>query len=187
MITYIDLCLSLNRARDAKDGLHQYRNLSQSQAPGSLEIVIKYLIDQSEKKCREAKEESVSKEAVVAIPDPDAEEELTTEVGAEEEKKEEKKEEEVKTIEAGDRSNMMLLATMAADPSQKQRDSAVLLPRVKFLWEAYRAVLDILKSNSKLERLYHFTANRPSSFVPSTREGPSSRGCAIFLSSIWIT
>lgn len=56
MITYIDLCLTLNKTREAKDGLHQYRNLSQSQAPGSLEKVVKYLIEQSELKCMEAKE-----------------------------------------------------------------------------------------------------------------------------------
>ena len=35
MITYLDLCIDLNKAREAKDGLHQYRNLSQAQAPGS--------------------------------------------------------------------------------------------------------------------------------------------------------
>lgn len=56
MIAYIDLCLDMNKPREAKDGLHQYRNLSQSQAPGSLENVIRYLIDKSEKRCKEAKE-----------------------------------------------------------------------------------------------------------------------------------
>src|SRR6056300_1858061 len=56
IILYLDLCLKLGRSREAKDGLHQYRNLSQSQAPGSLEAVIRHLIEASEKKCREAKE-----------------------------------------------------------------------------------------------------------------------------------
>ena len=45
MICYLDLCLGLNKAREAKDGLHQYRNLSQSQAPGSLEVVIRHLLE----------------------------------------------------------------------------------------------------------------------------------------------
>lgn len=52
ILLYLDLCLQLGRAREAKDGLHQYRNLSQSQAPGSLEAVIRHLIEASEKKCR---------------------------------------------------------------------------------------------------------------------------------------
>ena len=33
MITYLDLCLAGHKSREAKDCLHQYRNLSQSQAP----------------------------------------------------------------------------------------------------------------------------------------------------------
>jgi hypothetical protein len=55
MIAYIDLCLKMFRSREAKDGLHQYRNLAQSQAPGSLEKVIRYLMEKAEQKCGEAK------------------------------------------------------------------------------------------------------------------------------------
>jgi len=135
MITYIDLCLSLNKAREAKDGLHQYRNLAQSQAPGSLENVVKYLIEQSEAACKVAKDETSGDVPVDDLDDatPDA-------------------------------NNLMLLSTMTADPAQVQRESTVLLPKIKFLWEAYRAVLDILKSNSKLERLYHATSVRALKF-----------------------
>lgn len=49
----------------------------------------------------------------------------------------------------------ILLSTMSSDPLRAQRETAMLFPAIKFLWEVYRAVLDILKSNSKLERLYH--------------------------------
>ena len=86
MIAYIDLCLDLNKTREAKDGLHQYRNLSQSQAPGSLEVVIRYLLDKAEEQCLEAKtaaekaeangeSSSQSSDALAAMPptDPDAE------------------------------------------------------------------------------------------------------------------
>ncbi len=153
MIAYIDLCLELNKPREAKDGLHQYRNLSQSQAPGSLENVIRYLIKQSESRCMAAK----------ASVDKDDEEGGE---GGEESKEEEMKESsalaagdlDADDAGAADSTNMLLLSTMTADPEQNQKESATLLPRIKFLWEAYRAVLDILKSNSKLERLYHDTA-----------------------------
>jgi translation initiation factor 3 subunit A len=137
MITYIDLCLKLNKSREAKDGLHQYRNLSQAQAPGSLENVVKYLIEQSEAKCKEAKEATSGEIAVGDLDDAGS---------------------------TPDANNIMLLSTMTADPAQVQRESTVLLPKIKFLWEAYRAVLDILKSNSKLERLYHSTAVRALKF-----------------------
>uniref|UniRef100_A0A7S3PZF8 Eukaryotic translation initiation factor 3 subunit A n=1 Tax=Chaetoceros debilis TaxID=122233 RepID=A0A7S3PZF8_9STRA len=143
MITYIDLCLTLNKTREAKDGLHQYRNLSQSQAPGSLEKVVKYLIEQSELKCLEAKElTSGGDDKVVPVAAADLDNDAAS----------------------PDTNNMMLLSTLTADPAQNQLESTLLIPRIKFLWEAYRAVLDILKSNSKLERLYHLTAGRALNF-----------------------
>jgi translation initiation factor 3 subunit A len=130
MITYLNLCLKLYKSREAKDGLHQYRNLSQSQAPGSLEKVIRYLIEKAEQKCTTAKASADAlQEAVI-----DADDEHFTSPQA------------------------VLLSTMSSDPLKTQRDSALLLPSLKFLWETYRAVLDILKSNSKLEHVYHSAA-----------------------------
>jgi len=141
IILYLDLCLQLGRSREAKDGLHQYRNLSQAQAPGSLEAVIRHLIEASEKKCREAKEAADKGE----LPKP-----------------EEKVEGEEEAADDDDadfyEGSHLLLSSMSTDPEKAQRDTAVLLPALKFLWEVYRAVLDILKSNSKLERLYHGAA-----------------------------
>lgn len=40
MLKYMDLCVQLQQHRQAKDGLHQYRNMAQQQAPGSLEVPI---------------------------------------------------------------------------------------------------------------------------------------------------
>lgn len=144
MIMYIDLCLSMNKSREAKDGLHQYRNLTQTLAPGSLENVVKYLITESEKKCQEAKEltksGSENENDVIAKVDLDEDE------------------------AAVDSTNMLLLSTMTVDPEQSRKESTLLLPRIKFLWESYRAALDILKSNSKLEKLYHGIASRALKF-----------------------
>ena len=140
MIAYLDLCLKLLRSREAKDGLHQYRNLSQSQAPGSLEKVIRYLMDAAEKKCSDAK-------ALV-----DAE----MDGGMEDD-------------DFGASPQSILLSTMYMDPSKSQRDSAMLLPSLKFLWETYRAVLDILRSNSKLEHVYHVAAQNALRFCRTYR------------------
>lgn len=125
MMTYLNLCLELHKSREAKDGLHQYRNLSQSQAPGSLEKVIRYLMEKAEAKCSAAAK-TVSDISVLEVDD--------------------------------DQFGASVMSTMSADPLKTQRDSALLLPSVKFLWETYRAVLDILKSNSKLEHVYHAAA-----------------------------
>jgi translation initiation factor 3 subunit A len=132
MIAYLDLCLDLHKSREAKDGLHQYRNLSQSQAPGSLEKVIRYLMEKAEQKCTEAK--AFVDAASLANTESDDSEGF------------------------GASPQAILLSTMSTDPAKSQRDSAVLLPSLKFLWETYRAVLDILRSNSKLEFVYHAAA-----------------------------
>ena len=157
ILFYLDLCLELNRSREAKDGLHQYRNLSQAQAPGSLEGVIRHLIDKAEKKCRDAKEAADRGE----MPKPEGETASTpatsTEGGAEgEETTADDDDDDIDLYDGNPQS--ILLSTMSTDPVKAQRETAVLFPALKFLWEVYRSVLDILKSNSKLERLYHGAA-----------------------------
>lgn len=174
MITYIDLCLTLNRSREAKDGLHQYRNLSQSQAPGSLEIVIHHLLDSAEVNCSKAKSESnvilTVKDGIVNLNN----------------NKNTLLEENLKDIDrllvtSLNRYNLGLMSTMSADPVQSQRESSFLLPRIKFLWESYRAVLDILKSNSKLEKLYHFTAIGAFKFCATYNRRAEFRRCCDLL------
>eukprot|EP01082_Thalassiosira_pseudonana_P014098 g12469.t1 g12469 contig6:1977849-1979284(-) len=152
IILYLDLCLQLNRSREAKDGLHQYRNLSQSQAPGSLELVIRHLIDSSEKRCRLAKEAADKGEDIAPFiaGDKPTETIVSPNTGGVDEDGDDDA--------FFDAPQSIMLSTMSTDPEKVQRDTAVLLPALKFLWEVYRAVLDILKSNSKLEKLYHSSA-----------------------------
>lgn len=134
MIAYLNLCLKLHKAREAKDGLHQYRNLAQSQAPGSLEKVIRYLVERAEEQCTKAKA------AATAL----SESQPSKLEGS--------------LDEDGIAPQAVLLSSMSTDPAKNQRDSTLVLPSLKFLWEIYRAVLDILRSNSKLEHVYHSAA-----------------------------
>jgi len=135
MMAYLNLCLKLHKSREAKDGLHQYRNLSQSQAPGSLEKVIRYLMQRAEQKCSQAKENVDAKTLAANIAHDGDDGEAF-----------------------GASPQAILLSSMSTDPAASQRDSNLLLPSLKFLWETYRAVLDILRSNSKLEHVYHAAA-----------------------------
>jgi len=145
MIAYLDLCLKLHRAREAKDGLHQYRNLAQSQAPGSLEKVIRYLLEKAEDQCNKAKAAADAAAATASeTPTPLSVLDDADDVDGE--------------GESGIGPQAILLSSMTTDPAKNQRDSLLLLPSLKFLWEIYRAILDILRSNSKLEHVYHATS-----------------------------
>jgi translation initiation factor 3 subunit A len=144
MIAYLNLCLKLHRAREAKDGLHQYRNLAQAQAPGSLEKVIRYLLEKAEDQCSRAK--AAADAAAAAASETPAPLSLFDDA------------EDDGEGDGGIGPQAILLSSMSTDPAKNQRDSLMLLPSLKFLWEIYRAVLDILRSNSKLEHVYHATA-----------------------------
>ncbi len=165
--------MDLNRAREAKDGLHQYRNLSQSQAPGSLEAVIRHLLEKAEGKCREAKEMAEkgggsAGSSTTTTPATAAAAAGSNEGGGgmalvdiaiasgEEPNSVMDMDDDIDLYDGNPQS--ILLSTMSSDPEKAQRETALLFPALKFLWEVYRAVLDILKSNSKLERLYHGAA-----------------------------
>jgi translation initiation factor 3 subunit A len=101
-------------------------------------------MEKSERKCKEAKEAVERGESIA--PTATGEGEKSAEADDEEDEA------------FYDSPQSILLSTMSTDPEKAQRDTALLLPALKFLWEVYRAILDILKSNSKLERLYHSVA-----------------------------
>eukprot|EP00956_Cyclotella_meneghiniana_P011046 scaffold15467_cov71-Cyclotella_meneghiniana.AAC.2 len=107
-------------------------------------------MEKSESKCREAKEAVERGESVLpsVVSTGDASKSEVTAVAHDDDEDE----------AFYDSPQSILLSTMSADPEKAQRDTALLLPNLKFLWEVYRAILDILKSNSKLERLYHSVA-----------------------------
>jgi len=62
-----------------------------------------------------------------------------------------------------------MLSTMTTSHSSQRRDTSIVLPSLKFLWEVYRAVLDILKTNSRLEHVYHDVAARAFKFCKEHR------------------
>ncbi len=134
MIRYLDLCIELKKHREAKDGLHQYRNMTQLQMPSSLEIIVNHLLKESELRAVKAKAEanamSTAVEGGVLL---------------------------VGDLEAESTPEGIMLSTMTDASGRERTDREVVIPWLKFLWEAYRAVLDILKTNSKLENTYHNT------------------------------
>jgi translation initiation factor 3 subunit A len=115
------------KARTAKEGLGAYKNFAD---PSSIDKVTKHFISLASKRVEEAWQQtrgsSTSGGAVVV-------EDL----------------EEIETPES------VLMAAVSEEGSQERQDRVLLTPWLKFLWETYRTVIDILRNNNKLESLYH--------------------------------
>jgi translation initiation factor 3 subunit A len=64
----------------------------------------------------------------------------------------------VEDLEAIETPESILLSTVSGEQSKDRTDRAIVTPWLKFLWETYRTVLEILKNNARLEVLYQSTA-----------------------------
>ena len=128
---YLLICVDLREKQFAKDGLYQYRNLCQREAPASLETVANYLLSLAERRCARAR------------------------------------------AAAGDRVKMselsggadalaenIMLSGVVANGDSFRAERELLAPWIRFLWESYRAVLDVTKGNNRLIDVYHATCER---------------------------
>lgn len=61
-------------------------------------------------------------------------------------------------LEASETPESILLSTVSGEQSRDRTDRAIVTPWLKFLWETYRTVLDILRNNARLEIMYQSTA-----------------------------
>ncbi|OWZ02698.1 Eukaryotic translation initiation factor 3 subunit A [Phytophthora megakarya] len=153
MILYLDICLELQMGRVAKDGLHQYRNLCIQHNPASLETIIRHFVTQAELKLASAKKESNELNLLAAAK---------------------------VDLDAAQTPEDVMLSTTTFEGSNDRTDREVVVPWLRFMWETYRTVLDILKSNSKLEPLYKNTAMQAFDFcVEYQRKIEFRRVCEI--------
>ena len=70
----------------------------------------------------------------------------------------------IEDLEAIETPETILLATVSGEQSRDRTDRAIVTPWLKFLWETYRTVLEILKNNARLEILYQTTAHQAFQF-----------------------
>lgn len=138
MKRHLELCVDLKDDRTAKDGLHQYRNLCQTVDPASLETVVVHLMDLAEMKAQAARTKADKVALAAAAKVSDLEQEETPE--------------------------SIMLSSMTEEGYRDRTDREVVVPWLKFLWEIYRAVLDLLHKNPQLERVYHRTCEKAFNF-----------------------
>jgi translation initiation factor 3 subunit A len=134
MKRHLELCVDLKDNRVAKDGLHQYRNLCQVADPNSLETVALYLMELAEARCSAARTKANNVALAAAAQFTDLEQEESPE--------------------------SIMLASMTEEGSKDRTDREIIIPWLKFLWETYRAILELLYKNPKLERVYHKTCEK---------------------------
>ncbi|CAN0337072.1 unnamed protein product, partial [Discosporangium mesarthrocarpum] len=67
-------------------------------------------------------------------------------------------------LEAEATPESIMLSTMTDEGEKERMDRETVVPWLRFLWETYRAVLDILKTNTKLEHVYHNTCIKAFNF-----------------------
>ncbi|KAJ3343381.1 eukaryotic translation initiation factor 3 subunit A [Gonapodya sp. JEL0774] len=128
-IRFVELCVELRQAKQAKEGLHQYKNVAQNTSVATIETVITRFIELAESKVASAQARA------------DA---MTLET--------------VEDLDATETPESVLMSAVSGEQGRDRTDREVVTPWLKFLWESYRTAMDILRNNARLEVLYqHLT------------------------------
>ncbi|KAI0023263.1 eukaryotic translation initiation factor 3 subunit A [Xylariomycetidae sp. FL0641] len=136
MLLLVELSVEQKKGKLAKDALYSYKNIAQNTNIATIELVLKKFIELAAAKVTAAQKkadevhESIEATATTNVDD----------------------------LEATETPESILLATVSGEQSRDRTERAVVTPWLKFLWEAYRTVLDILRNNARLEILYQSTA-----------------------------
>ncbi|TEA21148.1 Eukaryotic translation initiation factor 3 subunit A [Colletotrichum sidae] len=159
MLLLVELSVEQKKGKLAKDALYQYKNISQNTNVGTIELVLKKFIELAAEKVTAAQHKADEVQSSI---------EATATTSN------------IDDLEASETPESILLATVSGEQSRDRTDRAIVTPWLKFLWEAYRTVLDILRNNARLEVLYQSTAMQAFDFcLKYTRKTEFRRLCEL--------
>ncbi|XP_044724273.1 PCI domain-containing protein [Hirsutella rhossiliensis] len=159
MVLLVELSVEQKKGKLAKDALYQYKNISQNTNIGTIELVLKRFIELAVEKVTAAQQKADEVQSTI---------EATAATSS------------IDDLEASETPESILLATVSGEQSRDRTDRAIVTPWLKFLWEAYRTVLDILRNNARLEILYQSTAMQAFDFcLKYTRKTEFRRLCEL--------
>jgi len=188
MLKLVDLCVESRKRNQLKEALMQYRNVCQGVNVASLETVVRHLLDTATRRAEEACAQAVAQaEASGAAAGGGEAAAAAAKDGDEAAPKEEGEEAEaaakgdadaaaaaaaasgaalaaVVDLEADASPEDIMLSYVSGDKSRDRTDRELVTPWFRFLWESYRSVLEILRTNSKLEALYASAARHAFAF-----------------------
>ncbi|TQV99962.1 hypothetical protein V2A60_005376 [Cordyceps javanica] len=160
MLLLVELSVEQKKGKLAKDALYQYKNISQNTNIATIELVLKKFIKLAVDKVTAAQQKA-----------DEVQSSLEATAGGDSN---------VEDLEATETPESILLATVSGEQSRDRTDRAIVTPWLKFLWEAYRTVLDILRNNARLEILYQSTASQAFDFcLKYTRKTEFRRLCEL--------
>ncbi|ATZ54374.1 Bcrpg1 [Botrytis cinerea B05.10] len=159
MLLLVEQSVEQKKGKLAKDALYQYKNISQNTNIGTIELVLKKFIELAEEKVKTAQAKADEVQSSLD----------TTAATAS-----------VDDLEATETPESILLSTVSGEQSRDRTDRAIVTPWLKFLWETYRTVLDILRNNARLEIMYQSTAMQAFEFCQKyTRKTEFRRLCEL--------
>ncbi|KOS18069.1 Eukaryotic translation initiation factor 3 subunit A [Escovopsis weberi] len=159
ILLLVELSVEQKKGKLVKDALYMYKNIAQNTNITSIELVLKKFIELAVEKVTAAQQQADEVQSSI-----DATAATTS----------------IDDLEASETPESILLATVSGEQSRDRTDRAIVTPWLKFLWEAYRTVLDILRNNARLEILYQGTAMQAFDFcLKYTRKTEFRRLCEL--------